>query len=122
MIRALFILFIFVSSLYALSDSEILKRAYKHVNSNFQSNQFRAYNDYKNLYLRALMSENNTLKIKSLNPCAIKSLIIFSRIGLSPIFSIGFGISFVKGRSLVPNPPTISTTLLEKTGNQRSFS
>ena len=32
-----------------------------------KSNQFRAYNDYKNLYLRALMDENDKLRLSALN-------------------------------------------------------
>ena len=31
-----------------------------------KSNQFRAYNDYKNLYLRAIMAEDNKLRISAL--------------------------------------------------------
>ncbi len=32
-----------------------------------KSNQFRAYNDYKNLYLRALMDEDDKLRLNALN-------------------------------------------------------
>ena len=32
-----------------------------------KSDQFRAYNDYKNLYLRALMDENDKLRLSALN-------------------------------------------------------
>ena len=34
--------------------------------SNSKSNQFRAYNDYKNLYLRAIMAEDKKLRIHAL--------------------------------------------------------
>lgn len=32
-----------------------------------KSDQFRAYNDYKNLYLRALMDEDNKLRLSALS-------------------------------------------------------
>lgn len=66
MIRSFFLLLAFVVSLSALSDSEILKRADGFMKTSNKSNQFRAYNDYKNLYLRALMSENNKLRMSAL--------------------------------------------------------
>jgi N-acetylmuramoyl-L-alanine amidase len=56
----------FVLSLSALSDSEILKRADGFMKTSNKSNQFRAYNDYKNLYLRALMDENDKLRLNAL--------------------------------------------------------
>lgn len=62
MIRALVILLVFVLSLSALSNKDLLKRANGFIKSPTKSNQFRAYNDYKNLYLRALM--NNDAKFK----------------------------------------------------------
>jgi len=62
MIRALVILLIFILSLNALSNKDLLKRADGFIKSSTKSNQFRAYNDYKNLYLRALM--NNDAKFK----------------------------------------------------------
>lgn len=66
MIRSFFLLLAFVVSLSALSDSEILKRADGFMKTSNKSNQFRAYNDYKNLYLRALMSENDKLRMSAL--------------------------------------------------------
>ena len=66
MLRLLALLFILVLSLHALSNNEILKRANGFVNSNNKSNQFRAYNDYKNLYLRALMNEDSKLRLSAL--------------------------------------------------------
>jgi N-acetylmuramoyl-L-alanine amidase len=67
MLRSLALLFVLLISLYGQSESELLKRANKLVNSSNKSEQFRAYNDYKNLYLRALMNENKTMKLKALD-------------------------------------------------------
>ncbi len=66
MLRSLFLLFIFFISLYAQSSSELLKRANKYAKSSSKTSQFRAYNDYKNLYLQALMNENSKLKRSAL--------------------------------------------------------
>jgi len=66
MLRSIVVLLIFFLSLQALSEKDLLKRANGFVNSSSKSNQFRAYNDYKNLYLRALMNENSKLKISAL--------------------------------------------------------
>jgi len=66
MLRSLLLLIVFVLSLEALSETALLKRANGFVNSSSKSDQFRAYNDYKNLYLRALMSENKKLKMSAL--------------------------------------------------------
>jgi N-acetylmuramoyl-L-alanine amidase len=43
-----------------------LKRADLFEKSPAKSEQFRAYNDYKNLYLQALMNDNTTLRFKAL--------------------------------------------------------
>ena len=64
--RSLFVLLIFVASLYALSDNGVLQRADEMLKSKSQSDQFRAYNDYKNLYLRAMMSDDHVMKKRSL--------------------------------------------------------
>ena len=66
MLRLLALFFVLVLSLQALSNYEILKRADGFMKSSNKSNQFRAYNDYKNLYLRALMNEDEKLRLKSL--------------------------------------------------------
>ncbi|MDA7817402.1 N-acetylmuramoyl-L-alanine amidase [Sulfurimonas sp.] len=66
MIRYLLLLVVFVISLHALSNSEILKRADGLIKSSSQSDQFRAYNDYKSLYLRSIMNDSTKLKINSL--------------------------------------------------------
>jgi N-acetylmuramoyl-L-alanine amidase len=59
-------LLLIVVSLYAQSNSELLKRANGFMKSASKTNQFRAYNDYKNLYLRAIMAEDEKLKISAL--------------------------------------------------------
>jgi len=66
MIRSIFIIFILVISLYALNDSDTLKRANNYMKTSSQTDCFRAYNDYKNLYLRAIVSNNKQLKKDSL--------------------------------------------------------
>jgi len=66
MIRSLVLLLIFVLSLSALSNKELLTRADGFEKSSSKSNQFRAYNDYKNLYLRALMNEDFKYKKNAL--------------------------------------------------------
>jgi len=71
MLRLFVLLLLFVVSLSALSDKELLKRANGFVKSTSKSNQFRAYNDYKNLYLRALMDEDTKLKVSALQGIVI---------------------------------------------------
>ncbi|MBU1659240.1 N-acetylmuramoyl-L-alanine amidase [bacterium] len=66
MIRWWTLVFIFSISLHALSDSEVLKRADGFMQTGTKSDQFRAYNDYKNLYLRAIMSNDDKLRFHSL--------------------------------------------------------
>jgi N-acetylmuramoyl-L-alanine amidase len=66
MLRLLTFFFILVTALHALSDTELLKRADGFIKTTNKTNQFRAYNDYKNLYLRALMNEDDNLRLKSL--------------------------------------------------------
>jgi len=66
MLRLFLVVLVLTVSLYALSDSETLKRADGFMKTSNKSNQFRAYNDYKNLYLRALMNEDNKLRMKAL--------------------------------------------------------
>ncbi len=67
MFRSLVLLLAFVVSLSALSDSEILKRANGFMKTSNKSDQFRAYNDYKNLYLRALMDGDDKLRLDALS-------------------------------------------------------
>ena len=66
MYRWWLLLFIFSISLYAISDKEVLNRADGLMNSKMKSNHFRAYNDYKNIYLRSIMLEDDNLKIRAL--------------------------------------------------------
>ncbi len=62
MLRSFILLLILLVSLYAQSDSELLKRANMYAKSSSKTDQFLAYNDYKSLYLRALMSDNEKMK------------------------------------------------------------
>ena len=66
MFRLFSLFFILVVSIHALSDSAILKRADGLMKTSNKSNQFRAYNDYKNLYLRSIMAEDDKLKVSAL--------------------------------------------------------
>lgn len=66
MIRLLFVIFILTLSVHAASNDEILSRAEAFMKSGNKSNIFRAYNDYKNLYLSAVTSGNDALKANSL--------------------------------------------------------
>jgi len=66
MLRIVFFALFLLSSLLAQSDSELLKRASTLLNSSNKSDQFRAYNDYKNLYLRALMDQDEKLHLSAL--------------------------------------------------------
>lgn len=62
MLKLAALLFFLISTVYALSNQEILKRADTFAKSSSKTNQFRAYNDYKNLYLKALMNNDARLK------------------------------------------------------------
>ena len=66
MLRFFVVFLTLVLTLNALSNTQILKRADGFVRSSNKSNQFRAYNDYKNLYLRALMQDDKRLLKSSL--------------------------------------------------------
>lgn len=66
MLRLALLFFLLAVSLNALSDTAMLKRADGFMKTNNKSDQFRAYNDYKNLYLRSLMSEDKKLRVDSL--------------------------------------------------------
>lgn len=68
MLRLLFLLFLTVALSFAgSSDSETLQRASKLLKSDSKTDTFRAYNDYKNLYLRAVMNNDDRLRYKSLD-------------------------------------------------------
>jgi len=66
MIRFLLVLSIFFVSIYALSDLGTLKRADGLLKTNSKSSHFRAYNDYKNIYLRSVMNGDKKLRIRAL--------------------------------------------------------
>jgi N-acetylmuramoyl-L-alanine amidase len=66
MFRLVLIFLLLLTSLNALSDSETLRRANGLMKTNKKSDQFRAYNDYKNLYLHSIMSSDNRLKTNAL--------------------------------------------------------
>lgn len=53
-------------TLFALSDQALLSRAQKNLYSKNKSDIFRSYNDFKNLYLKAVMNQNGALKQKAL--------------------------------------------------------
>lgn len=67
MIRYFLVLALLFTALLGLSDAEILKRANSFMKTGTKSDQFRAYNDYKNLYLRAIMNNDDSLRRNSLN-------------------------------------------------------
>jgi len=66
MIKAFALVLFFIGTVYALNNQEILKRADAYLQSSHKSNQFRAYNDYKSLYLRALLNNDKKLKYSAL--------------------------------------------------------
>ena len=66
MIKLFILSFFLLISLRASDSAEILKRADEYMQSNSQSNIFRAYNDYKNIYLRSVINDDTELKIESL--------------------------------------------------------
>lgn len=66
MFRRLLLLLILAISLHGVSDSETLKRADTFMKSGSKSDYFRAYNDYKNLYLRSIMNDDSKLRLSSL--------------------------------------------------------
>jgi len=66
MIRLFSLFFVIAITIYAQSSSELLKRADGFMKSSSKSNHFRAYNDYKNLYLQAIMVEDDKLRHSAL--------------------------------------------------------
>lgn len=67
MFRYLLVLFLFIFSLFGAESDEILARADAFMQTNDKSNQFRAYDDYKSVYLRAIMNNDKNLQIKALH-------------------------------------------------------
>jgi len=61
----LFLLFTF-TLLFASADYDTLKKANVLVKSSSKSDQFRAYNEYKHLYLRSMVNEDEYLRVKAL--------------------------------------------------------
>jgi len=66
MIRHFLLLFLLSLSLYGLSDTLVLNRADSLMKGSSKSDYFRAYNDYKNIYLRSMIDENEVLKKRAL--------------------------------------------------------
>ncbi|MEA1955614.1 MAG: N-acetylmuramoyl-L-alanine amidase [Campylobacterota bacterium] len=66
MLRFFLVFSIFLVSLNALSDTKLLTRADSFVKNGTKDDQFRAYNDYKNIYLRSVIDGNKKLRIRSL--------------------------------------------------------
>jgi N-acetylmuramoyl-L-alanine amidase len=66
MLRFLSVFLVFLVSLHAINDTKILNRADNLLKSKTKSNNFRAYNDYKNIYLRSVMKGDKKLRIRSL--------------------------------------------------------
>lgn len=66
MYRLLLLLLISFLPLSALDDVKILKRAESLMKSDKKDDCFKAYNDYKNLYLHSVMNGDKKLRLKSL--------------------------------------------------------
>jgi len=66
MLRLFLLSLIVVTTLFCANDKVVLDRASVLVKSSSKTDQFRAYNDYKNLYLRAIMGGDDNLRYESL--------------------------------------------------------
>ena len=62
----IFIAFFNVLSLFAMNDQALLARADKSLASYNKGDVFRAYNDYKSLYLKAVVKQDKTLEKRAL--------------------------------------------------------
>ncbi len=69
--RLLWLLLFGALLLFAATDQEVLERAAVLTKSASKSEVFRAYNDYKNLYLRAVMNQDDALKKQTLQGIVI---------------------------------------------------
>ncbi len=69
--RLIWLLLLQTFLLFAATDQEVLDRAATLTKSASKSEVFRAYNDYKNLYLRAVMNQDDTLKKQTLQGIVI---------------------------------------------------
>ena len=58
MLRLLILLFLHVSLIFAIENTQILQRADKLLKSSSKSEIFRAYNDYKNVYVRSMVKSD----------------------------------------------------------------
>ena len=67
MFRFFSLFLLLVALLGATTNQDILKRADSLAKTSNTNNLFRAYNDYKNLYLHSMMKEDEPLKTRSLN-------------------------------------------------------
>lgn len=66
MFRFLLSLLFLCAILFANNDKDVLNRAAGLLKSSSKTDQFRAYNDYKNLYLRAIINGDDNLRYESL--------------------------------------------------------
>lgn len=67
MFKLFLLSFLFFISLEAsATSSELLKRANSYMKSSSTSDTFRAYDDYKSLYLRSMVENDNSLKFEAL--------------------------------------------------------
>jgi len=66
MVKLFFFLILFFVAVALHADEEALKRADVYMQSGLQSDVFRAYNEYKNLYLQSIVSDDENLKATSL--------------------------------------------------------
>lgn len=64
--RFLFTLIFVCVALFAQSQEALLERAQKFLSSSSKTDQIRAYNDFKTLYLQSVVDEDNSMKIKAL--------------------------------------------------------
>jgi len=66
MLRFVIFILFFTVSLSALSDSALLSQADKLLMSTSPSKQFRAYNDYKSVYVKTMSSDDKHLALRAL--------------------------------------------------------
>ncbi len=66
MLKLFLLFFLLFISLEASTNSELLKRADGYMKSSSTSDTFRAYDDYKTLYLRSMVDNDSSLKLEAL--------------------------------------------------------
>lgn len=64
--RFLLLSFLLLATLFAQSQEQLLSRASKFLASSSKTDQIRAYNDYKNLYLQTVVEPNDAIKLQAL--------------------------------------------------------